>query len=146
MPVVIASQFKFQCPLCGWSITLPRRSQLGAYVGEKYNPNPKSWPMQWVCIPHESVCQCQSDKVKHIELEEQSAIGSPAALWEIECHCGQATCDKNFTGYTLWDLDATADSKLIDRLVEAKPKAAKCSAGHEIEWQSEKIKATMLPF
>jgi hypothetical protein len=55
-------------------------------------------------------------------------------------------CDRSLGAYTLWDLDETAGSKLIDRLVEAKPKSASCPAGHEIEWQSGKIKATMLPF
>jgi len=145
MSVVIATQFKFKCPLCGWSITLPRRSQLGAYVDEKYHPISASWPIKWICIPHEHVCDCTFDRVELIKFEEQPRVESPASLWEIEPPCSQGSCQMVFQGYTLWDLSEASRVGLIDSITKANPKVT-CSAGHEIIWQSEKIKATMLPF
>jgi hypothetical protein len=144
MPV-ITIQFKFKCPLCGWSITLPRQSKLGAYINEKYYTAADSWPVQWLCIPHEQVCECSSDRIERIEFEEQPHVEFPAALWEIEHPCGQDGCNAGFHGYTWWDLSEAHRGSLIDRIVTAKPKAL-CSTGHPIDWQAGKIKATMLPF
>jgi hypothetical protein len=39
----------------------------------------------------------------------------------------------------------TCRGSLIHRIVTAKPKA-RCSAGHPIDWQAGRVKATMLPF
>jgi hypothetical protein len=52
MPVMASIQFKFKCPLCGWSIILPRMSDLGSYLNETYRPNVQSW--QWIqcCVFH----------------------------------------------------------------------------------------------
>lgn len=142
---MIAIQFKFKCPLCGWSITLPRRSQLVTYVNDKCHPDLGSWPIQWICIPHETVCRCQYDRVECIEFEEQVHTESPAALWEVECPCIEESCTMNLKAYTLWDLSEASRGELIAWLVKVKPKAP-CSARHEIDWQSEEIKATMLLF
>jgi hypothetical protein len=144
MPV-ITIQFKFKCLLCGESITLPRRSKLGTYLNEKYYTASDSWPVQWLCIPHEEACECSSDRIERIELEEQPGVKFLAAVWEIERPCGQDGCNAGFRGYTWWDLSETCRGSLIDRIVTSKPKAL-CYAHHPIDWQAAKIKVTMLPF
>lgn len=147
MPV-IRLQFKFKCPLCSESITLPRQSELGTYINEKYDTVSNSWPVQWLCIPHERVCECSSDRIERIEFEEQPHVEFPAAVWKIEHPCSQDGCNGYnacFRGYTLWDLSETCQGSLIDRIVTSKPRAL-CTADHPIDWQAGRVKATMLPF
>ena len=144
MAVVIATQFKLKCPLCGLAITLPRRSNLGAYVNEDYVAS-SSWPIKWLCIPGEEIRECSSDRIERIEFEEQPRVEFPAALWKIEHPCSQDGCNDGFCGYAWWDSSETCRGSLIDRIVVARPKAS-CSAGHAIDWQPERIEVTVLPF
>jgi hypothetical protein len=145
MAFVIATQFKFKCPVCGLSITLPRQSNLGAYVNEKYDAFSGSWPIQWLCIPGEQVCECSSDRIERIGFEEQPRVEFPASVWKIEHPCSKDVCDAGFRGYAWWDSAETCRGSLADRIVTAKPKAP-CSVGHSIDWQAEKIEVTVLPF
>ena len=143
MPVMASLQFKFKCPLCGWAITLPRMSDLGSYLNETYRPSVQSW--QWICTAHERICECSPDRIERIEFEEQPKVEHPAAVWKIEHPCGQDGCLEQFRGFTLWDAAESCRRTLIDRLVGMKPQA-KCGSGHEILWQPQRIKATILPF
>jgi hypothetical protein len=102
--------------------------------------------MKLICLAHEQVCEGSDLNIGRIDLEEQPHVEHPAALWEIECMCSQENCDRSLLAFTLWDLSKAARGELTDRIVKVKPTAAFCSSGHEIEWQPEKIKATMWPF
>lgn len=87
MPVMASLQFKFKCPLCAWSITLPRSSELGTYNNEAYRFNPNSWPISWICTAHGQICACSPERIERIEFEEQAHVEHPAVVWEIEHPC-----------------------------------------------------------
>jgi hypothetical protein len=146
MPVIVPVQFKIKCPLCEWSVALPRRSPLGIYDDAEYRRTPSSWPTALICLAHEQVCECSYDRVSRKDMEEQGHSEYPAALWGIVCACIQEGCSMNLTAYTFWDSSEAARPELIDRVVKTKPTGAFCSSGHEIKWHPEKIKATIWPF
>ena len=145
MPTTIAFQFRFHCPLCAESITLPRRSPVGIQEMKDYQPTLGSWPIPLICIPHEQLSTCSYDKVERIDFEKQAHYDSPAALWEIVYGCSQENCAMCYTAYTWWDYAEASTDELVGRIVKAKPTAS-CSSGHEIKWKPEKIRATMWPF
>ena len=145
MPVMASLQFKFKCPLCAWSISLPRKSELGIYINETYRFNPKSWPISWICTGHEQICECSPDRIERIEFEVQPPVEHPAVVWKIEHPCIQSGCGTKFQGFTLWDVSQSCRESLVDRLVEMKPQA-RCVRGHEIVWRPQRIEATMVPF
>jgi hypothetical protein len=145
MPVMIATQFKLKCPLCAESITLPRAGDLGNYAGETYHPSPESWPIKWICTAHEQICECSTDRIERINFEEQPYVTHPATVWKIEQRCSRGDCVEQFQGFTLWDASESCRGTLIDRVDKTKPKAT-CAANHEILWQADRLRATMVPF
>jgi hypothetical protein len=143
MPVMASLQFKFKCPLCGWSITLPRTSSIGEYVYETYKPRVQSW--HWICTAHELICDCSPDRIERTEFEEQPHVEHRAVIWEINHSCSEDGCGAEFHGFIWWDAAESGRETLVGRL-SSMELHARCAAGHEITWHPQKIKARMLHF
>lgn len=141
MPVVVPLQFRFDCPLCAWPITLPRLSSLGRYLQDRFLPDVLSW--QWICTGHEQVCECSLGLIECVEFEEQPDVKHPTVMWSIEHSCRD--CHEKFTGFTWWNATGSYRPVLVNRLAEIQPDAT-CRGGHKIVWQPQCIEAAMLPF
>ncbi len=145
MPVMASIQFRFKCPLCEESITLPRLSELGTYINEKYHLGSTPWPISWICAAHERICDCFPETIERIEFEIQPNIKYPAAVWKVEHPCGQENCEVEFNGYTWGHAAESSGGALVERLIDMKPEI-KCCVGHEMAWNPRRLKATLLPF
>lgn len=139
--MTIPVQFRFTCLLCKESITLPRHSPLGFYAGSEYNPSPL-WPINLLCYQYQQVSKCPFDMVQTIPLEKQVHVVYPAAVWQIVGDCGQ-DCDT--TPIYIWESGEASTDMVMNIVLKANPTVL-CSCGHDIQWQAETMKATMLPF
>jgi hypothetical protein len=132
------SVFIFHCPLCNWSITLPRLSPLGSYEGTEYRPS-ALWPIVFLCAARQQTSECSSNAIEAEEIQPRDKIETPAALWQIAGECGQETCRSRSAVYTWYLANATPEA-VVKLALELNPKVS-CLAGHDLEWKAETMEA-----
>lgn len=86
------------CPKCLGRIVLPRRSLLGEYEGEVYQPT-GAWPLTIVCTRTGQMSGVGADAIR-LEIEEAKDLLSPeVVLWQIEARCDREGCGCRTTRY-----------------------------------------------
>jgi hypothetical protein len=137
------SIFTFHCPLCDWSIPLPRQSPLGTYEGHEYRPS-GSWPITFLCVARQQVSECSSELIQSEDSQPHPESETPAALWQIVGECSQEGCQGRSAVYTWYFSHARTDA-VVSLALKLNPRI-RCSGSHDLKWDAERMEVRKFDF
>jgi len=137
------SIFFIHCPLCNWSVTLPRQSPLGTYAGSDYQST-SLWPITFLCTARQQVSECSSAAIQSEVTHAHVPLETPAALWQIVGECGQEGCRGRCAVYTWYVSQADTDA-VVNLTLRLNPTIS-CSGNHNMQWRAEKMEAVKFDF